>query len=65
MGNYQNIQPTFCQCSLYLDRTVLEANMDALPNYASDNFRDKDRYTLEIEMETVLGLMLTSLISKS
>lgn len=41
--------------------SVLEANMDAIPNYAFDDFRDRDRYTLEIEMERILGLLTTNL----
>ncbi|ARR50950.1 hypothetical protein ETN89_18730 [Photobacterium damselae subsp. damselae] len=41
--------------------SVLEANMDAMPNYASDDFRDRDRYTLQIEMERILGLLTTEL----
>lgn len=41
--------------------SVLEANMDAIPNYASDDFRDRDRYTLQIEMERILGLLTTEL----
>ncbi|MDV4264817.1 bacteriophage abortive infection AbiH family protein [Acinetobacter seifertii] len=41
--------------------SVLEANMDAMPNYASDDFRDRDRYTLEIEMERILGYLTTDL----
>ncbi|PHM72075.1 bacteriophage abortive infection AbiH family protein [Xenorhabdus sp. KJ12.1] len=41
--------------------SVLEANMDAMPNYSSDDFRDRDRYTLEIEMERILGLLTTDL----
>ncbi|MAA70094.1 MAG: hypothetical protein CL679_00025 [Bermanella sp.] len=41
--------------------SVLEANMDAMPNYSSDDFRDRDRYTLEIEMERILGLLTTEL----
>ncbi|MEZ8867850.1 bacteriophage abortive infection AbiH family protein [Vibrio splendidus] len=41
--------------------SVLEANMDAMPNYASDDFRDRDRYTLEIEMDRILGLLTTEL----
>ncbi|MBB1482003.1 bacteriophage abortive infection AbiH family protein [Pseudoalteromonas sp. SG41-2] len=41
--------------------SVLEANMDAMPNYASDGFRDRDRYTLEIEMERILGLLTADL----
>ncbi|RUO68341.1 bacteriophage abortive infection AbiH family protein [Idiomarina ramblicola] len=40
---------------------VLEANMDAMPNYASDSFRDRDRYTLQIEMERILGFLTTEL----
>ncbi|MEI7176901.1 bacteriophage abortive infection AbiH family protein [Pectobacterium carotovorum] len=41
--------------------SVLEANMDAMPNYSSDDFRDRDRYTLEIEMERILELLTTQL----
>lgn len=41
--------------------SVLEANMDAMPSYTSDDFRDRDRYTLEIEMERILGLLTTDL----
>lgn len=41
--------------------SVLEANMDAMPNYSSDDFRDRDRYTLQIEMERILGLLTTEL----
>ena len=36
--------------------SVLEANMDLMPNYSSDDFRDRDRYTLQIEMERILML---------
>lgn len=32
-----------------------------MPNYSSDDFRDRDRYTLEIEMERILGLLITDL----
>lgn len=32
---------------------VLEDNMDTLPNYASDSFRDRDRYIFQIEMERI------------
>lgn len=41
--------------------SVLEANMDAMPNYSSDDFRDRDRYTLQFEMERILGLLTTDL----
>lgn len=41
--------------------SVLEANMDAMPNYSSDDFKDRDRYTLLIEMERILGLLTTEL----
>lgn len=47
--------------SLLDTESVLEANMDAMPNYASDSFRDRDRYTLEIEMERILGLLTANL----
>ena len=47
--------------SLLNKNSVLEANMDAMPNYSSDDFRDRDRYTLEIEMERILGLLTTDL----
>lgn len=40
---------------------ILEANMDAMPNYASDSFRDRDRYTLQIEMERILDFLTTDL----
>ena len=40
---------------------VLAANMDAMPNYASDSFRDRDRYTLQIQMEQILNLLTTDL----
>jgi hypothetical protein len=41
--------------------SVLEANMDAMPNYSSDDFRDRDRYTLQFEMERLLELLTTDL----
>ncbi|MUK64528.1 bacteriophage abortive infection AbiH family protein [Aliivibrio fischeri] len=47
--------------SLLNKDSVLEANMDAMPNYAADDFRDRDRYTLQIEMERILGLLTTEL----
>ena len=36
--------------------SVLEAHTDYMPNYASDNFRDRDRYSFQIEMEKIFGL---------
>lgn len=47
--------------SLLDQDSVLDANMDAMPDYSSDEFRDRDRYTLEIEMERILGLLTTDL----
>jgi len=41
--------------------SVLEANMDAMPNYSSDDFRDRDRYTLQFEMERLLEFLTTDL----
>lgn len=47
--------------SLLDKNSVLEANMDAMPNYSSDDFRDRDRYTFQFEMERILGLLTTVL----
>lgn len=47
--------------SLLDKESVLEANMDAMPNYSSDDFKDRDRYTLLIEMKRILGLLTTEL----
>lgn len=33
---------------------VLEAHSDSLPVYSSDEFRDRDRYTFQIDMEMIL-----------
>ncbi|MFA0145340.1 bacteriophage abortive infection AbiH family protein [Vibrio lentus] len=41
--------------------TVLEAFEDYLPDYSSDDFRDRDRYSFEIEMERVLDQLTTDL----
>ncbi|WP_447474362.1 bacteriophage abortive infection AbiH family protein [Vibrio harveyi] len=41
--------------------TVLEASEDYLPNYSSDEFRDRDRYAFEFEMEKVLKLLTSEL----
>ncbi|MCR9586564.1 bacteriophage abortive infection AbiH family protein [Vibrio alginolyticus] len=41
--------------------TVLEANMDYMPVYAADDFRDRDRYAFQFEMERVLGLLTSEL----
>jgi len=35
--------------------------MDAMPSYSSDDFRDRDRYTFQIEMERILELLTTEL----
>lgn len=47
--------------SLIDTSTVLEAFEDYLPNYSSDDFRDRDRYSFEIEMERILGQLTTEL----
>jgi len=41
--------------------SILEANLDLMPNYSSDDFRDRDRYALQIEMERILRLLTTEL----
>lgn len=41
--------------------SVLEANIDAMPNYSSEGFRDRDRYTFNIEMERALKMLTTDL----
>lgn len=41
--------------------SVLEANTDFMPDYASDNFRDRDRYSFQIEMEKILNYLTTDL----
>lgn len=53
---------TFEESMSLLDTgSVLEANIDAMPNYASDDFRDRDRYTFQIEMERILGFLTVQL----
>lgn len=41
--------------------SVLEANADLIPDYASDDFRDRDRYTFSIQMENILENLTTVL----
>ncbi len=41
--------------------SVLEANTDFMPDYASDTFRDRDRYSFQIEMEKTLNYLTTDL----
>ncbi|MHA2760720.1 bacteriophage abortive infection AbiH family protein [Vibrio harveyi] len=47
--------------SLLDTSTVMENFEDYLPVYSSDDFRDSDRYSFEIEMERVLGQLTTDL----
>ncbi len=41
--------------------SVLEANTDFMSDYASDTFRDRDRYSFQIEMEKTLNHLTTDL----
>lgn len=40
---------------------ILESNSDLMPCYGSDNFRDRDRYTFQIEMERLVDLLTKDL----
>lgn len=41
--------------------SVLEVHSDLMPNIASDDFRDRDRYTFSTEMEKILNQLTTDL----
>ncbi|MFT0212826.1 AbiH family protein, partial [Pseudomonas sp. F1_0610] len=41
--------------------TVLEAYSDSLPNYGSDEFRDRDYYTYEFHIKELVEIITTKL----
>lgn len=43
-------------------QSVLGACEDSLPNYASDSFRDRDRYDFVVEIERIVELLTTQLL---
>lgn len=43
-------------------QSVLEACSDLLPHYASETFRDRDRYNFQYEVERIVDLLTTKLI---
>lgn len=64
-GNIQCKEPLWSKFETtlsFLDtETVLETNSGLLPDYSSDEFRDRDRYTFQIEMEMLLENLTTQL----
>lgn len=53
---------TFETSLSYLDtEAVLEAHKDSLPMYNSDEFKDRDRYTFQIDMEIILEKLTVKL----
>ncbi|WP_449649210.1 bacteriophage abortive infection AbiH family protein [Rahnella aceris] len=48
--------------SLLDAETVLETHRDSLPNISSDDFRDRDRYTFQVNMEIILETLTEKLL---
>lgn len=71
---FEELEPCFCcsedyilwsefehNLSLLDTEVVLDAHIDSLPNISSDDFRDRDRYTFQVDMEIILETLTEKL----